>query len=291
MTDLPTPVFGVNTFVWTSPLTTPQLSDLAEKIAGWGFGAIELPLEQVGDWDAESTAEILRRHDLRPVLCAVMPPGRDLVASSPDVVSATQAYLRKCVDVAQQIGAAHVVGPIYAAVGRTWRATADERVAMLREGRERLRPIADYAGERGVRLGVEPLNRYETSVLNTTEQALDFIDGLPAETVGLNLDLYHMNIEETDIPAALRAAGPALSHLQVSGNDRGTPGRDHLDWPGVRSALVEIGYDGVIGIESFTADNKTIATAASVWRPLAASQNALAIDGLAFLRDWWGAEA
>ncbi|MFI6566092.1 sugar phosphate isomerase/epimerase family protein [Streptomyces sp. NPDC050534] len=161
-------MFGVNTFVWTSPLTTPQLSDLAEKIADWEFGAIELPLEQVGDWDAESTAEILSRHELRPVLCAVMPPGRDLVASSPDVVSATQAHLLKCVDVAQQIGAAHVVGPIYAAVGRTWWATADERVATPREGRERLRPIADYAGERGVRLGVEPLNRYEARPAVTT---------------------------------------------------------------------------------------------------------------------------
>lgn len=75
-------------------------------------------------------------------------------------------------------------------------------------------------------------------------------------------------------------------HLHVCANDRGAPGNDHLDWEGIRNALIEIEFAGMLGIESFTADNASIATAASIWRPLAASQDALAQQGLAFLQSW-----
>ena len=98
------------------------------------------------------------------------------------------------------------------------------------------------------------------------------------------LDTYHMNIEETDPAAAFTLAGPRLAHVQVSANDRGAPGADHLDWPRCRDALRATGYGGPLCIESFTAENEAIATAASIWRPLAPSQDALATDGLAFLR-------
>lgn len=280
------PAFAVNTFVWYSPLTDESLAEVVPRIAQWGFEAIELPLEAEGDWDPSRTRDLLGAHGLIPIVCAVMPPGRELVAATPEVVSATQGYLRHCVDIAAIIGSNRVVGPIYAGVGRTWRIEAAERRQLFDDLREALRPVADYAAENSVLIGIEPLNRYETSVLNTTSQALDVLGDLPRDAVGLALDVYHMNIEEKDTPAALRAAGDRLIHLQVCGNDRGTPGEDHLDWEGIRDALVDIRYDGVIGIESFTADNKTIATAASIWRPLARSQDAIAIDGIAFLRDW-----
>ena len=113
------------------------------------------------------------------------------------------------IDDAAELGAKAVVGPMYAAVGRTWRLEADERRQMVRELREALRPIAAHAGERGIMLGIEPLNRYETSVFNTTSQVLDLIDGLPPESVGLNLDAYHMNIEEEDLQR--RSARPEIA--------------------------------------------------------------------------------
>jgi D-psicose/D-tagatose/L-ribulose 3-epimerase len=103
--------------------------------------------------------------------------------------------------------------------------------------------------------------------------------------VGLALDTYHLNIEEKDPVAAIRAAGSRIAHVQVCGNDRGAPGADHQDWPALLGALRDVGYAGPLCIESFTAHNQSIATAASIWRPLAASQDALATEGLAFLRD------
>ncbi|MFY1687747.1 sugar phosphate isomerase/epimerase family protein [Plantactinospora sp. WMMB782] len=275
---------GVNPWVWTSPVDDRALADLVPQIAAYGFDAVELPIEQPGDWDPGRTRDLLARYGLTAVaVCAVTPPGRDLVYAPPAVVESTVAYLIGCVDSAAAVGASCVGGPLYASVGRTWRMSAAERFACYAEFRRALAPVADHAAERGVSLGVEALNRYETSVVNTLGQAVELIDGLPPN-VGLMVDTYHMNIEEADPYAALAAAGPYLKHVQVSGTDRGAPGRDHFDWPRFFTTLGGTGYRGAVCIESFTAENETIATAASIWRPLAVTQDRLALDGLEHLR-------
>jgi D-psicose/D-tagatose/L-ribulose 3-epimerase len=281
---VPVYAVGVNPWVWASPVDDDVLADLIPRIAAFGFDAIELPIEQPGDWDPVRTRDLLASHGLvAAAVCAVTPPGRDLVDAPPDVVASTVAYLKTCVDSAAAIGAPCVGGPVYAAVGRTWRMSPAARAACYADFRRRLSPVADYAGERRVSIGVEALNRYETSVVNTVEQAVELIDGLPPG-VGLMIDTYHMNIEEADPYAALTAAGPHIKHVQVSGTNRGAPGADHFDWPRFFAALCATGYGGAVSIESFTAQNEAIATAASIWRPLAPSPDLLAREGLAYLR-------
>lgn len=277
---------AVNTFVWYSPLTDERLAEIVPRLARWGYDGVEMPLETPGDWDPEAARDLLEHHGLRSVIGAVFGPGRQLTAASDEVVAETSRYVEHCIDMAVAQGAPLVIGPMYTSVGRTWRMTGDERAAAIRQLREALKPLAAYAADRGIRLALEPLNRYETSLVNTVEQALEVVDGLAPGTLGLNLDTYHQNIEEKSVAGALRSAGDQLMHLQVCANDRGAPGDDHLDWTAIRAALVEIGFAGMLGIESFTADNASIATAASIWRPLAPSQDDLATRGLAFLREW-----
>ncbi|MCM4081201.1 sugar phosphate isomerase/epimerase family protein [Paractinoplanes hotanensis] len=275
---------GVNPWVWASPVDDEALAVLIPRIAAFGFDTVELPIEQPGDWDPVRTRDLLAEHGLTAAgVCAVTPPGRDLVGTAPAVVEATVAYLKGCVDSAAAVGAPCVGGPVYAAVGRTWRMTDAARTACYAEFRRAITPVADHAGERGVSIGVEPLNRYETSVVNTIGQTLEMISGLPS-TVGVMIDTYHLNIEEADPYAALATAGTHIKHVQVSGTDRGAPGADHFDWRRFLTVLDGTGYDGAVCIESFTAENETIATAASIWRPLAPSQDRLALDGLNHLR-------
>ena len=274
---------GVNTWVWASPLTDAALAELAPRIAGWGFDVVELPVENPGDWDPVRARALLDDLGLAASVVLVMGEGRELVAADATTVMSTQDYLRHVVDVAEVVGSSVIAGPAYASVGRTWRMPPRERLTRYTELRDRLAPVAHHAAAAGVRIGVEPLNRYETSLVNTVQQALDALDGLPGNC-GIALDIYHMNIEETDVAAAVRSAGPRLVHVQVCANDRGAPGADHLDWQGFLAALADVGYEGPLVIESFTAENATIATAASVWRPLARTQDAIATDGLAFLR-------
>jgi D-psicose/D-tagatose/L-ribulose 3-epimerase len=274
---------GVNTWVWTSPLTDSSLAELAPRIAGWGFDVVELPVEQPGDWDPVRAKALLADLGLAASVVLVMGEGRELVAADATTVLSTQDYLRHVVDVAEVVGSPVIAGPAYASVGRTWRMSSEERKTRYAELRDGLTPVVEHASAAGVRVAVEPLNRYETSLVNTVDQALEALDGLP-DACGIALDIYHMNIEETDVAAAVRRAGGRIAHVQVCANDRGAPGADHLDWQGFLAALDDVGYRGPLVIESFTAENATIATAASVWRPLAPTQDAIAVDGLAFLR-------
>ncbi|MGQ5260925.1 sugar phosphate isomerase/epimerase family protein [Micromonospora sp. ZYX-F-536] len=279
---------GVNPWVWASPVDDKALAELIPRIASMGFDAVELPIEQPGDWDPIRTRDLLAAHGLAAAgVCAVTPPGRDLVDAAPTVVESTVAYLMGCVASAAAVGAPCVGGPVYASVGRTWRMSPTARAACYADFRRALSPVAEHAGEQGVSIGVEALNRYETSVVNTMEQTVELIDGLPSN-VGIMIDTYHMNIEEADPYAALSVAGRHIKHVQVSGTNRGAPGADHFDWPRFFTALGNTGYQGAICIESFTAENETIATAAAIWRPLAPSQDRLATDGLRYLREILG---
>ncbi|MGW4499545.1 sugar phosphate isomerase/epimerase family protein [Micromonospora sp. NPDC004336] len=278
---------GINTWAWVAPLTDDALTRLAPRIRAWGFDAVELPVQAPGEWDPASAGDLLAGLGLAPAICAGLLPGHDLLADDRDVARRTADFVRHCVTVAGRVGAAVVAGPLYAPAGRTWLLDAGARRATVARLRDRLRPLADEAAERGVTIALEPLNRFETSLVNTVEQALEAVDGIVG--LGLALDTFHMNIEERDLPAAIRAAGDRLAHVQVCGNDRGAPGGDHLDWPAMFAALADIGYAGQVSIESFTAP--ALAVPMSVWRPLATGPDALAVEGLAFLRELSAAPA
>ncbi|WP_405690667.1 sugar phosphate isomerase/epimerase family protein [Streptomyces sp. NBC_00057] len=276
---------GANPWIWHSPVTYEALGDVLPRLSAWGFDCVEIPLENERDWAPASVSKLLDASGLAvAAVIAVMPPDRNLVRTDPQTVRVTQDYLHRCIDAAQAVNAPTVAGPVYTAVGRTWRMDRIERTAAYEELRENLAPVVDHARAAGVRIAVEPLNRYETSLLNTVDQTLAALTGLPEDTIGLALDVYHQNIEERSLPDAVRRAAGRIVHVQVCANDRGTPGADSLDWPGFLTALTTSGYRGPLCIESFTAHNDTIAVAASVWRPLADTQDIIATGGLAFLR-------
>lgn len=281
---------GANLWIWDSPVTNGVIRERAPQVAAMGFDAIELPLESPDDWGAADVRPILDAHGLGATVCAAMGPGRDLTTEDGATVMATQAYLRACVERAAGIGARVVAGPIYAPTGRTGVLTAVERARQTEAVARHLGPVLEVADAHGVRLAVEPLNRFETSLFNTVAQTLHLIDAVDHPALGLLLDTFHMNIEERDLGVAIRQAGARLLHVHACGNDRGAPGHDAIAWSTVRDAITDVGYTGMVSIESFTSANRTIATAASIWRPLARSQDALAAEGLAFLRDLFGGD-
>jgi len=275
---------GVSTWLWVSPLNDVDLARLAPVVKGWGFDVIELPIEQPADWDPARAAPILRDLGLGATTCAVMTPERDLTTSDRAMREATADYLCRCVDIAAAVGSGVVAGPMYAPVGKLEHIDAAERATRVARVAEGLRPVADYAQEHGVRLALEPLNRFETSLINTMDQALEVISLVGSAGLGVCLDTFHLNIEEKDPAAAVRAAGSHVAHVQACGTDRGTPGEDQFGWSRFIAALGDVGYVGPVCIESFTAANASLARSASIWRPLAPSADALAIDGLAFLK-------
>ncbi len=282
---MPTPPIGANLWIWDSPITTDTIREHAPRLAAWGFDVIELPVESRDDWDADAIRPTLDAHGLRAAVCATMPKPRSLATPDPHALLGTQGYLRACIDKAAALGAEVVAGPIYDWTGNTGLVAPAARAELLARLADNLRPVLDHAEAAGVRIAVEPLNRFETSLFNTVEQTMALIEAVGHPSLGLLLDTFHMNIEERDIGAAIRLAGDRLYHFHACGNDRGAPGHDAIDWVAVRDALIDIDYRGAVSIESFTTANQAIATAASIWRPLAPTQDAIATEGLAFLRD------
>jgi D-psicose/D-tagatose/L-ribulose 3-epimerase len=276
--------FGVNTWVWVSPLNADELAKLAPHVKQMGFDWIELPIESITDLDYEKAAAIVRDNGLGVSMCAAMGPDRDLIHPEQAIQDNGMEYIRHCIDACHTVGATNLVGPIYSAVGRVWQQTADERAHDVDLLVKNLGTLSNYAGDKGVVLGIEPLNRFETSFINLAEQAIEVIDRVNHPSCKIMLDSFHMNIEEKSLGAAIRKTGSRLAHFHACENDRGAPGSGNVTWNEVAQALGDIGYDGPVVIESFTNKVKSIARAAAIWRSFESSQDALAQNGVTFLK-------
>ncbi|MCY7353002.1 MAG: sugar phosphate isomerase/epimerase [Cytophagaceae bacterium] len=276
-------LFGINTFLFSSPFTN-ESTQWFPMFKEWGFDGIEIGVENVTDFDAAFVRAELDRHGLRAdVVCAAMGAGRD-PRGTPDEQAAGMAYLNSVLDIMPTLGATILAGPLYSAVGRAEQTSPDEYQRQWNLVVGHLRTLASRAESMGLRLAVEPLNRFETDFINTGEQGLRLVEAVGSPALGLHLDTFHMNIEEKKLPNVIRQAGDKLWHLHTCGNDRGTPGNDHSDWPGIAAALHEIGYSGYATIESFTVEVKAIAKAAAIWRQIEPTREEIAVKGVQFLR-------
>ena len=276
-------VYGINTFLWASPFTTQHLHFL-DKAKSLGFDLVEIPIEGEQDIDYKKAAEAFARTGLKCSICGVMGAGRDPSHEDEAIQKGGVSYLKHLIDAAVTMKATTIAGPHYAAVGRQWQATPDQRRRDLERCARNLKEVARYAEDKGVTLALEPLNRFETSFINLTEQAIELMRMVDSPRVRLMMDTFHANIEEKSLGKAIELAGKDLVHVHANENDRGTPGTGHVAWGEIGPALKKVKFDGALVIESFSTEVKEIARAAAVWRPLAPTSDGLAKDGLAFLK-------
>ena len=198
--------YGLNTFVWSSPFQTKDLHFLDHGKA-LGLDLVEIPIESIGDLDFAAGAEAYARTGLACSICAVMGAGRDPSHPDEKIQQAGIDYLDALIDGAATMGGKMVAGPLYSAVGRQWQQTPEMRKEDLARTAKNLRISADYAEKQGVCLALEPLNRFETSFINLTEQALELVELIGSPAVGLMMDTFHANIEEKHLGKAHRDGG------------------------------------------------------------------------------------
>lgn len=225
------------------------LDDTMGRIAAAGYDGVEIPGEP-DRWPAHEVRHLLARHQLTPLAltasCMFPHTPRDL--ANPDLAIRTQAvhYIEDCLRFAAEIGAPLVQ---MLASGETRLAPAASRDDEWRWSVEAMRLAARTAEQTGVRICVEPLNRYEAYLVTSVEQALAYLTEVASPWVGMTLDAFHANIEEPEIAGAIRAAGPHLWHAHVADTNRQGLGRGHLDLEGMMGALREIQYDGAVVLE------------------------------------------
>ncbi len=275
---------GISTFVWVSPFSTASF-DVLRKAKDIGYDVIEIAVEdrELIDWVA--LKKVARELGLRVTVSGAFGMDRDISSERPEIRANGLSYIIDCLEIANDFESPVFGGPLYSAVGKTRLVSAEQKVQEKQWCQENLYQAIRRAEGLGVTLALEPLNRFETDMVNTVDQAIAIVDDLNSPYLKILLDTFHSNIEEKDIPASIIKLGDRLVHIQANENDRGTPGTGHLDWLGIRDALRTIGYDGSLVIETFGAPSKELARAASIWRPLANSADELATEGFAFLKE------
>ncbi|HEX8547291.1 MAG TPA: sugar phosphate isomerase/epimerase [Cytophagaceae bacterium] len=276
--------FGINTFLFTSPFTDSSTA-LFASFKRWGFDSVEIALEDPSHIDLAFVKKQLDKHGLVcNSVCAAMGPDRDFRGNK-EQQNNSMKYLKGLIDCMETLESQILVGPLYSSVGRANEEAEADYELQWQMVAGHLKTLADYASSKGKKLAIEPLNRFETDFINTCDQGLKMIREVGNSNLSLHLDTFHMNIEEKDSAEAILKAGKHLGHFHASGSDRGTPGKDHINWKSITKALDTINYKGDIVIESFTKDVKVIARAAAIWRQVESSQDEIASDGIKFLKN------
>ncbi|MBI5772764.1 MAG: sugar phosphate isomerase/epimerase [Verrucomicrobia bacterium] len=224
------------------------LADGFARAAKLGFDAVEIFPPSAEDLAAREIKKLCTEHNLK---IAAIGTGAGWVKhklrlTDPDatVRRRAQEFIAAIVDFAGSFGAPAILGSMQ---GR-WEGgvSREQAIAWLAEALEQLGPRAHAAG---VPFLYEFLNRYETNLFNNVAGSLEFLQTLRTQNVKLLGDLFHMNIEEADIAAALRLAGPKLGHVHFADSNRRAVGLGHTDMKPVMAALREIGYDGYLSAE------------------------------------------
>lgn len=277
--------FGVSTWLWTSPFSTETVS-LFPKIKEMGYDMVEIPVEDPALIDVKKVREALEENGLEPIVCGAFGPSRDLTHDDSAFHQTSFDYIAACLDICTGLGASFLAGPMYSAVGKARLVSPERKRAEWDRAVTNLRKVCQMAESRGLEIALEPLNRFESDLVNTAEEVMRLINDINHPAAKVLLDGFHMNIEEPSIERAIKLVGDRLVHVQVSENYRGTPGTGQTRWEDYRRGLEAIGYKGAVSIESFTPEVQELAGAVCIWRPLVPSQDGFAREGLQFLKKW-----
>jgi D-psicose/D-tagatose/L-ribulose 3-epimerase len=243
---------------------------------------VEVPLFDPVGFRAADIRAGMAANGLECTVCSIIPAGRSLISEDAGVRQRSRQHLRDAVEAAADVGARLIDGPLYSPVGYLpgRRRTRDEWQWAV----ESYQSVTETLDACDVTLAIEPLNRFETHFLNTAADAAALCDEVGHPRVGVAFDTFHANIEEKDLAGACRRLGPHLKHVQISENDRGTPGSGHIQWTNLLRALRDMGYDRWLTIESFGPSLGAFSAAVAIWRDIEPTPDAIAFDGVRFLR-------
>ncbi len=273
--------YAVHAYAWTSGWSNESL-DLIDHAKRLGFDLIEIPLMEIDKIDPKAIRKRLESVGLEACTSTACSERTDLTSDEGSIRNRGIAYLTKCVEAAAEMGAKCFTGVTYSAIG--WKISGFPGECHWQWSAEGLKQVARRAASLGVTIGIEPVNRYETFLVNTCEQALRLRKRINEPNVCVHLDAYHMNIEENNFYDPTRCAAPYLCHFHLSESHRGAPGTGTVDWDGIYRALAESGYRGIVGMESFCETSDAMRAATCVWRKMADSSDELLSRGLKYLK-------
>jgi D-psicose/D-tagatose/L-ribulose 3-epimerase len=272
-------VFGLHTFAIAPVWELNRIERRIEELKEYGIGLLEIPLLRPEEIDTRASHAFASRWGVELMCSLGLPAALDIVENPDEGLD----FLSPAFKVCAEVGSTALAGVTYGTIGKTTgRAATRREIDGICRFLER---AARLARTFGLRLGIEPCNRYETHLINRGIDAARIIERIGAENLFIHLDTYHMHIEEESFEAGFKAAEPFLGYVHVSEANRGVPGRGMLNWPAMMKALADIGYKGAITLESMNHVDPDIAGGLAVWRPVAERPDDVIKIGLPFLRE------
>ncbi len=273
---------GIHALVWVGGWSPEEAEFAISSSARVGYDLIEIPALDPSRIDVASTREMLERHGLQASVTVGLAADTDVNSEDVACIDRGRDLLMRALEVSSGIGSTYLGGVIFGAMMKdsaptTERARANS-IAVIKE-------LAQEARGSGTTIGLEFVNRYESNLLNTAQQTLDYLDLVGEDNVVVHADVYHMNIEETDFRTPILACGNRLGYVHVGESHRGYLGTGSVNFPEFFGALKEVGYAGPITFESFSSAvvDPLLSNTLAIWRNLWSDSDDLAAKAHAFI--------
>ncbi len=262
-----------------------------DKVRALGYDILEFQAQPLLGIENDECKRIKKYADERGIKLSYslgLNPQYDISSPSKDVRDGGVRYLSDIVRKIAVMGGELFSGVTYAGWGvPAYFVGEKEKEDMFSRSVESMRRVMRTAEKEGVTVCCEAVNRFESALINTAEEALEYADTVGSERIGVHLDTYHMNIEENSIGDAIRKAGKRLRHFHTGENNRNIPGRGHIDWDEVFGALRDIGYEHDIVSEPFLMLGDEVGYDIRVWRNIMENPSEKRLDeGAKELRDF-----
>ncbi len=276
---------GMNLLV-VAGFITEQHRPLFERLKTLGYDGVEIPIFEGSPEHYRALGRLLDAVGLERTAVAIIPDvERNPLSASPAVRQAAAGHLAWAIDCAEALGAGLLAGPYHSPLGVFTGSgpTEDElaNAALVH------RAAADHAARAGIRLALEPLNRFECYAVNTLAQAAAHKARVGHANFTYMQDFFHSNIEERDLVRAVTEHADAVAHYHIAENDRGIPGRGHLPWGDLIGAIRRSGYDGWLTVEAFGRSLQALAAATRIWRDLFPDLDTLFAESIRLIRTEW----
>ncbi|MDP3952839.1 sugar phosphate isomerase/epimerase [Microbacterium sp.] len=275
---------GCHGLVWTGTFDADGIRLAVQKTKEAGFDLIEFPLMDPFSFDVDAAKAALEEHGLAVSASLGLSEATDITSSDPEIVAAGEALLLRAVDIVAELGGQHFCGVIYSAMRKYMDPVTPQGLA---SSKGTIAKVADRALERGVTVSLEVVNRYESNVLNTGRQALAYAADVDRPNLGVHLDTYHMNIEESDMVAPVLDTATKLNYVHIGESHRGYLGTGTVDFDSFFKALARIDFQGPIVFESFSSAvvAPDLSRMLGIWRNLWTDGAELGTHANAFIRD------
>ena len=276
--------YGMNLLLWSGEVND-SLFTVIEQLKTIGYDGVEIPIFNL-ELDYAAIGRRLDDLGLQRTAVTIRSEADNPISPDPAIRQKGIDANKRTLDVCAAAGVQTLCGPYHSALGFFSGAgrTTDEWAW----GVESMRATAEHAGQVGVKLAVECLNRFECYFLNSHADAAAFVREVDHPACGMMYDTFHSNIEEKNLRKALRAGGDKLIHIHISENDRSTPGEGGVRWGRTFDTIKDIKYDGWLVIEAFGLALPEIAAATKIWRRMYRDEITLATEGLTFMRQQMG---